>query len=82
MIGIIMRLTGLSKLWGYLAVAGAAIVGFLALWFTAESKGRGKERAKQTKVIHEKVEKADKVRRDVRSDPVKRKRVRKFDRNR
>ena len=81
MIATILKFTGLSKLWGYVAVAGAAIAGVAAMWLTAKSKGKTEERAEATEKVHEKAETAAKVRRDVRSDPGKRKRVSKFDRN-
>lgn len=68
----------LSKLWGYLAVAIGAIVAALAFGAKKKSEGRKEERAKQTEKIHEKVEKANKVRRAA-PDP-ERKRVSRFDR--
>ena len=80
MIDALLSLGG--GIWGYVALAVAAIAGVAGFWFKAKSAGKAQERAKQTEKIHEKVTKADEVRRDVRTDPDKRKRVRRFDRNR
>ena len=82
MIAAFMKFTGLSKLWGYVAVAAGAIALAATAWFTAKNKGKVEERAEATEKVHEKAEKAAEVRRDVRSDPGKRDSVRKFDRNR
>lgn len=78
MIGFI---TGLgSKVWGYVVAAGVLLAGVAAFWFKAKSEGKSEERAKQTEKIHEKVAKAEKVRRDQHTTPDKR--LRRFDRNR
>lgn len=71
---------GLSKLWGYLAVVVGAAAAIGIFGAKKKAEGKSQERAKQTENIHEKVEKAEKVRRDVRADPGKRDRVSKFDR--
>jgi len=69
-----------GKIWGYVLAAAGILAAVAAFWFKAKSEGRQEERAEQTERIHEKVEKADKVRRDQRTGS--RKRVSKFDRNR
>ena len=70
----------IGKLWGYLAVAAAAVAGILALMFTERKKGAATERAKQQEKVIENVTKAEKVRTARRADPGKRDRVRRFDR--
>ena len=68
-----------SKLWGYLAVAAAAVAAVVGLYLKGKSAGRTEEKAKATEKVLENVEKAGKARRDQR-DSGKRERVRKFDR--
>lgn len=82
MLRAFLKFTGLSKLAGLLAAAGVFAAGIGLAMLKAFSAGRRKEQVKTMEKIHEKAGDADKVRRDIRTDPSKRERLRKFDRNR
>ena len=73
-------LAKLSGLWKYIVPVVIAL-GTLGMYGRSKkAQGRSEERAETTEKIHEKVAKADKVRRDQRTAPDKR--LRRFDRNR
>ena len=69
-----------AKLLAALAVIGTALGALRMYGRSKKAQGRSEERERTTEKIHEKVAKADKVRRDQRTAPDKR--LRRFDRNR